>query len=95
MDGHTIYVQRRAKNNDFSIDIAIFTKALPADGPTDGPTNQWTNRLTEGRTHPLIESWLTTKRKLIKRGRRKKEKAVGNTDHQPSQVVMTNILCNK
>ena len=27
------------------------------DGPTDGPTN----RRTDGRTHPHIESWLTTK----------------------------------
>ena len=27
------------------------------DRPTDQPTDRWTNR----RTHPLIESWLTTK----------------------------------
>ena len=27
------------------------------DGRTDGPTD----RRTDGRTHPLIESWLTTK----------------------------------
>ena len=32
MDGH-------AKNDDFPKDFAIFTKALPADGPTYGPTD--------------------------------------------------------
>ena len=28
------------------------------DQRTNGPTDQWTN----GQTHPIIESWLTTKR---------------------------------
>ena len=28
-----------AKNDDFPIDFAIFTKALPTDGPTDRPTD--------------------------------------------------------
>ena len=46
MDGHTIYVQRRAKN-DFSIDIAIFTKALRTNGPTVGPTDQPIDRPTD------------------------------------------------
>ena len=32
------------------------TKALSTDGPTDGPT--------DGRTHPHIESWLTTKNSI-------------------------------
>ena len=39
MDGHAIYVHRDAKNNDLSMDFAIFTKALR----------------TDGRTYPLIE----------------------------------------
>ena len=34
------------------------TKALRTNGPTD----RWTNRRTNGRTHPFIESWLTTKK---------------------------------
>ena len=33
------------------------------NGPTDGPTD----RRTDGRTHPLIESWLTTKNKAIRK----------------------------
>ena len=32
MDGH-------AKNDDFPIDFAIFTKALPTDGPADRRTD--------------------------------------------------------
>ena len=43
MDGHTIYIHRHAKNNDFPIDFAIFTKALRTDGPTDGPTDRRTD----------------------------------------------------
>ena len=31
------------------------------DRRTDGPTDRRTDRRTDGRTHPLIESWLTTK----------------------------------
>ena len=54
---------RHAKNDDFPIDFAIFTKALrtdrPTDRPTDQPTDQWTDRPmdgpTDGRTYPLIE----------------------------------------
>ena len=42
-----MYVHRDAKNNDFPMDYAIFTKALPTNGPTDGPTDGPTN----GRTH--------------------------------------------
>ena len=34
------------------------TKALRTNGPTDGPADG----PTDGRTHPLIESWLTTKK---------------------------------
>ena len=34
------------------------TKALPTDRRTIGPTD----RRTDGRTHPLLESWLTTKK---------------------------------
>ena len=51
MDGHAIVMHRHAKNNDFSIDFAIFAKALRTDGPTDQPTD----RPTDGRTNPLIE----------------------------------------
>ena len=51
MNGHAIYVHRDAKNNDFPMDFAIFTKALRTDPRTDGPTNGPTN----GRTYPLIE----------------------------------------
>ena len=40
MDGHATYM---LKNDNFPIDFAIFTKALPTDrrtdGPTDGPTD--------------------------------------------------------
>ena len=47
MDGHATYMLRHAKNDDFPIDFANFTKALrtdgPTDRPTDGPTNQWTD----------------------------------------------------
>ena len=47
MDRHAIYVHRHAKNDDFPIDFAIFTKALPTDGQTDrimgGQTNEWTD----------------------------------------------------
>ena len=32
-----------AKNDDFPIDFAIFTKALPTDGRTDGPTDRRTD----------------------------------------------------
>ena len=51
MDGQAIYVHGHAKNDDFPIDFAIFTKALPTDQPTD----RRTNRRTDGRTYPLIE----------------------------------------
>ena len=60
MDGHAIYMHGHAKNGDFPIDFAIFTKALPTDRPTD----QRTDSRTDGRTHPLIESWLTTKKEI-------------------------------
>ena len=43
MDRHAIYVHRHAKNDDFSMDFAIFTKALRTDGPTNQPTNQPTD----------------------------------------------------
>ena len=38
MDRHAIYVHRHANNNDFPINYAIFTKALPTNGPTEGHT---------------------------------------------------------
>ena len=38
-----MYVHRYAKYNHFSIDFAIFTKALPTNGRTDGRTDQWTD----------------------------------------------------
>ena len=50
MDGHTIYIHRQAKNNDFPIDFAIFTKALRTDIPTDGPTDRRTDGPTDRRT---------------------------------------------
>ena len=40
MDETAMYMHRHAKNSDFSIHFAIFTKALRSDGPTDGPTDQ-------------------------------------------------------
>ena len=43
MDGHAIYMHGHAKNDDFPIDFAIFTKALPTDRPTDGPMDQPTD----------------------------------------------------
>ena len=43
MDETAIYMHRHAKNSDFSIDFAIFTKALRTDGPTDGPTDRRTD----------------------------------------------------
>ena len=49
MDGHATYMLRHAKNDDFPIDFAIFTKALPTDRPTD----QRTGGRTDGRTYPL------------------------------------------
>ena len=63
MDGHAIYMHRYAKNNDFPIIFAVFTKALRTnrrtnqitDGQTDRPTNQLTNGPTDGWTCPLIE----------------------------------------
>merc|ERR1711872_647880 len=33
-----------AKNDDFPIDFAIFTKALPTNGPANRPTNGPTNQ---------------------------------------------------
>ena len=36
-----------AKNDDFLIDLAIFTKALRTDGPTDGRTDGRTDRRTD------------------------------------------------
>ena len=39
MDRHAIYVHRHAKNNDFPVDFAIFTKALRTNGPTDRRTD--------------------------------------------------------
>jgi len=43
MDGHAIYVHGHAKNDDFPIDFAIFTKALPTDRPTDRQTDRRTD----------------------------------------------------
>ena len=40
MDGHAIYIHGHAKNDDFPIDFAIFTKALRTDQRTNGPTDQ-------------------------------------------------------
>ena len=55
MDGHAIYVHGHAKNDDFPIDFAIFTKALRTDGRTDQRTNGPTDQRTDGRTNPHIE----------------------------------------
>ena len=44
MVGHATYMQ---KNDDFPIDLAIFTKALPTDRPTDQPTDQPTGQPTD------------------------------------------------
>ena len=50
MDGHAIYMHGHAKNDDFPIDFAIFTKALPTDRRTnrrtDGPTDRPTDTMT-------------------------------------------------
>ena len=40
MDIHAIYVHRHGKNDNFSIDFVIFTKALRTDRPTDRPTDK-------------------------------------------------------
>ena len=44
MDGYATYVLRHAKNEDFSIDFAIFTKALRTDGPTNAPIDRRTEK---------------------------------------------------
>ena len=46
MDRHAIYLHGHAKNDDFPINFAIFTKALPTDGPTDRRTNGLTDQQT-------------------------------------------------
>ena len=51
MDGFSIVMHRHAKNNDFSIDFTIFTKALWMDEPTDKPMDG----STDGQTYPLRE----------------------------------------
>ena len=43
MGGHAIVMHGHAKNNGFSIEFLIITKA---DGPTNGRTNRRTNRRT-------------------------------------------------
>ena len=50
MDGHAIYMHRHAKNNDFLIDFAIFTKVLRTNGPTDRPTDGPTDGPMDGQT---------------------------------------------
>ena len=55
MDRHTIYVHRHAKNDDFPIDFAIFTKALRTDRPTDGWMDGPTDGPNNGQTNPLIQ----------------------------------------
>ena len=44
MDGHAIYLHGHAKNDDFPINFANFTKALPTDGQTNGRTDRPTDR---------------------------------------------------
>ena len=44
MDRRATIMLRHAKNDDFSIDFAIFTKALPTDRQTDQPTDQRTDK---------------------------------------------------
>ena len=39
MDRDAMDMHRRAKHNDFSIDFAIFTKALRTNRRTNGPMN--------------------------------------------------------
>ena len=51
MDGYLIYEHVHAKNDDFPINFAVFTKALRTNGPTD----RRTDGPTDGRTYPLIE----------------------------------------
>ena len=45
-NAHAIYMHRDSQNNDFSMDFAIFTKALR----TNGPTERRTDGLTDGQT---------------------------------------------
>ena len=47
---NVIYVHRHAKNNDFPIDSAIFTKALRTDGRIDRRTDGRTDQLMDGQT---------------------------------------------
>jgi len=41
MDGHAIYMQKHARNNDFPIDFAIFTKALRTNRWMDIPSYRY------------------------------------------------------
>ena len=68
MDGHAIYMHGHAKNDDFPIDFAIFTKALPTDGPTDQQTDIPSYRDAIAASKKLISfgrySWYNIKRCL-------------------------------
>ena len=61
-DGVMMLTSSYTRNKSFAgSSLPAETKALRTDGPTDRRTNGPTDRRTNGRTHPLIESWLTTK----------------------------------
>ena len=55
INGWIVDAHRHEKNNDFSLDFAIFTNALLTDGPTNGPTDRLMDQPTVGRTYSLIE----------------------------------------
>ena len=53
----------RNKTSSYTRNKSFAGSSLPADKSiTNGPTNGPTDGPTDGRTHPPIESWLTTKK---------------------------------
>ena len=76
MDGHALYVYSYAKNNHFSIDFAIFTKA----SRTNRRTNRWTDRRTNGPTDQRTDipsyrdAIAASKKKMMKKQKRSNTK---------------------
>ena len=62
MDGHAIYVHGHAKNDDFPIDFAIFTKALPTDQRTDGRTDipSYRDAIAASKKHKCVLSYINS-----------------------------------
>ena len=65
------------KNDDFPIEFAIFTKALPTDLRTDGPTDRRTDRPSyrDARTHLKTARGKRQKTgKIVETRKKRKEK---------------------